>query len=189
MLERYKFPLMQVWGVCSKPDATLRYEALLNAFYGKNILKEYVLPLAEILLVTTFVFTFLYTEFNLASAIVKALFSCFSFVVSYGALCFLIRWVSLHWFVKQFDVRNVGIMVASLMSVTFVVEVFTAMLPNMFFLKLFYVYLFYLVWVLSEGLVDVAEDNRNKYMVFIALIVIVVPIVVLMLLKMMVPKL
>ena len=75
------------------------------------------------------------------------------------------------------------------MSVTFVVNLFTALMPNMFFLKLFYVYMFYLVWVMSEGVVDVSEENRNKYMVLIALLVIVVPIVIMLLLKKMVPNL
>lgn len=75
------------------------------------------------------------------------------------------------------------------MAVTFVVNLFAALMPNMFFLKLFYVYMFYLVWVMSEGVVDITEDNRNKYMVFIALIVIVIPIIVMVLLKKMVPNL
>ena len=143
MFERYKFSLRQVWNICSKPDATLRYETLLNAFYGKNILKQYIMPQAEMLLCVVFITTLLYSEFNLASAVVSAIFNCFSFVVSYGVSCFLVRWVSLRWFVKQFDVRNVSIMVASLMSVTFVVNLFTALMPNMFFLKLFYVYMFF----------------------------------------------
>lgn len=189
MFERYKFSLRQVWNICSKPDATLRYETLLNAFYGKNILKQYIMPQAEMLLCVVFITTLLYSEFNLASAVVSAIFNCFSFVVSYGVSCFLVRWVSLRWFVKQFDVRNVSIMVASLMSVTFVVNLFTALMPNMFFLKLFYVYMFYLVWLMSEGVVDVAEENRNKYMVFIALIVIAMPIIVMIFLKKMVPNL
>ena len=80
-------------------------------------------------------------------------------------------------------------MVASLMSVTFIVNFFTALMPNMFFLKLFYLYMFYLVWVMSEGIVDVTEDNRNKYMVFITLIVIAIPIIIMVLLKKMVPNL
>lgn len=189
MFERYKFSLRQVWSICSKPDATLRYETLLNAFYGRNILKQYIMPQAEMLLFIVFIASLLYSEFNFASAIVSAIFNCFSFVVSYGVLCFLVRWVSLRWFVKQFDVRNVSIMVASLMSVTFVANLFTALMPNMFFLKLFYVYMFYLVWVMSEGVVDVSEENRNKYMVLIALLVIVVPIVIMLLLKKMVPNL
>lgn len=189
MLERYKFLLMQVWNICSKPDATLRYETLLNVFYGKNILKQYIMPQAEMLLFVVFITTLLYSEFNVASAVVSAIFNSFSFVVSYGVLCFLVRWVSLRWFVKQFEVRNVSMMVASLMTVTFVVNLFAALMPNMFFLKLFYVYMFYLVWVMSEGVVDITEDNRNKYMVFITLIVIIIPIMVMVLLKKMVPNL
>lgn len=189
MLERYKFPLMQVWNICSKPDATLRYEALLNTFYGKNILKQYIMPLAEMLLLAIFVFTLLYNEFNFASAVVDALFGSFSFVISYGVLTSLIRWISLKWFVKQFDIRNASIMVASLMSVIFVVNLFTVMMPSMFFLKLIYIYIFYLVWVMSEGIVDVAEDNRNMYMVCVSVLVVVLPIALLLSLKMMVPNL
>lgn len=189
MLERYKFPLTQVWNICSKPDATLRYESLLNVFYGKNILKQYIMPQAEIMFFVVFLSSLLYSEFNLALALVTAMFNCFSFIVSYGVLCFLVRWVSLKWFVKQFDARSVSMMVATLMSVTFVVNFFSTLMPNMFFLKLFYVYLFYLVWVMSEGVVDIVEDSRNKYMVLIALMVIIVPIVLTMSLKMMVPNL
>lgn len=189
MFERYKFPLMQVWNICSKPDVTLRYETLLNIFYGKNILKQYIIPQAEVLLLFTFLSTLLFKEFNLASAVVTSIFDCFSFVVSYGVLCFLVKWVSLRWFVNQLDTRNVSMLVASLMSVSFVVKLLLSLMPNMFFINFFYVYVFYLVWVMSEGVVDIEEEHRNKYMVLIALLVIVVPIVVVALLKKMVPNL
>jgi thiosulfate reductase cytochrome b subunit len=42
---------------------------------------------------------------------------------------------------------------------------------------------------MSEGVVDVAEDSRNKYMAFVAIVVIVVPIAMLLGLGMMVPNL
>lgn len=189
MFERYKFPLVHVWNICSKPDVTLRYEALLNIFHGKNILKQYIVPQAEVLLIVSFISTLLFEEFNLASAIVNSIFDCFSFVVGYGVLCFLVKWVSLRWFVSQLDSRNVSMMVASLMSVSFVVKLLLSLMPNMFFVNFFYVYVFYLVWVMSEGVVDISEENRNKYMVLIALFVIVVPMVIVALLKNMVPNL
>ena len=60
MFERYKYPLKHVWMIASKPDIALSYEALLNTFYGKNILRQYVMPLAEILFVAGFIRFFLF---------------------------------------------------------------------------------------------------------------------------------
>jgi spermidine/putrescine transport system permease protein len=54
-MSRYKFALQLVWNICSKPDATLRYEALLNMFYGKNVFKHFVMPLVEVLLLVVFI--------------------------------------------------------------------------------------------------------------------------------------
>ena len=169
MFERYKFPLKQVWNVCSKPDDTLRYEALLNTFYGKNILRQYVMPLAEVLFVAGFIRFFLFGNQGVATAVVKSIFDYFSFVVSFFNL--------------QCVDRNVSIMVVSLMSVSFVVKLLLSLMPNMFFVNFFYVYIFYLVWAMSEGVVDVPEEQRNKYMVAISVLVIVVPMVIMMLLK------
>ena len=186
MFERYKIPLKQVWNVCSKPDNTLRYEALLNAFYGKNILRQYVLPLAEVLFVAGFIRFFVFGNQDIATAVVKSIFDYLSFVVSYGVLFYLVRWVSVRFFDLQFEERNVSMMVMSLMSVSFVVKLFLSLMPNMFFVNFFYVYILYLVWVMTEGVIDVPEDKRNKYMVVISFLVIVVPMLIIVLLKRMV---
>ena len=183
MFERYKFPLKHVWMIASKPDEALSYEALLNTFYGKNILRQYIMPLAEILFVAGFIRLFLFGSQDIATAVVKSTFDYFSFVVSYGALFYLVRLVSTRFFKFQCEDRNVSLMVVSLMSVSFVVKLFLALMPNMFFVNFFYVYIFYLVWVMSEGVIDVPEEQRNKYMVAISFLVIVVPMVIMMVLK------
>ena len=74
-------------------------------------------------------------------------------------------------------------MVVSLMSVSFVVKLLLSLMPNMFFVNFFYIYVFYLVWVMSEGVVDVPEEQRNKYMVVISFLVIVVPMFIVAILK------
>ena len=77
--------------IASKPDETLSYEALLNTFYGKNILRQYVMPLAEILFVAGFIRFSLFANQGVATAVVKSIFDYFSFVVSYGVLFYLVR--------------------------------------------------------------------------------------------------
>lgn len=183
MFERYKFPLKQVWNVCSKPDGTLRYEALLNTFYGKNIFRQYVMPLAEILFIAGFIRFFLFGNQDVATAVVRSIFDYFSFIVSFGVLFYLVRLVSIRSFKLQCEDRNISIMVVSLMSVSFVVKLLLSLMPNMFFVNFFYIYVFYLVWVMSEGVVDVPEEQRNKYMVVISFLVIVVPMFIVAILK------
>jgi hypothetical protein len=77
-------------------------------------------------------------------------------------------------------------MVVSLMSVPFVVKLFLSLMPNMFFVNFFYVYVLYLVWVMSEGVVDVPEGQRNKYMVEISLLIIIIPLLIALFMKRMV---
>ena len=71
MLERYKFVLSLVWNILSKPDATLRYEALLNTFYMKNVFKNFIMPLAEILFSVVFITSLLYSEINIGHYILR----------------------------------------------------------------------------------------------------------------------
>ncbi len=187
-MERYKFALQLVWSICSKPDATLRYEALLNTFYGKTVFKHFVMPLVEVLLVVAFVGALFHSGFNIATSCVRVIFDCLSFVVSYGALFGLVRWITLR-FVDTVADRNMSMMVGVMMSVIFVVKILQAIFPNLFFVSFFYVYVFYLVWVMSEGVVDVSEENRNKYMCFVSIVTFFVPFVVGKLLNLMVPNL
>ncbi len=189
MFERYKSALNFVWNVCSKPDATLRYEALLNLFYGKNILRQYIMPLAEILMLMAFIGALFWDEMHLASAVVKSIFEYFCFIVSYGVLFWLIRWCTIRFFAEQIEDRNISLLVASLMAVTFAINLLLSLMPNMFFINFFYGYIFYLVWVMSEGVVDIAEELRNKYMFVVSICVIIIPLVVMMLLKNLAPNL
>lgn len=189
ILDRYKFVLHHVWNICSKPDATLRYESLLNTFYGKKILQQFILPLAEILLVVAFLSTLLYFDLNLASAIVKSIFTYLIFIVSFGGSMFLVRLLLQYRFKIEIDMRNIMLMVASLMAVVFVVKFFGYVFPGLFFVSLFYLYNFYLVWVMSEGVIDIPEEKRNECMVLVSFIVVATPFVVEKLLNSLIPNL
>lgn len=188
-MDRYKFALQLVWSICSKPDATLRYEALLNTFYGKNVFRQFVMPLVEMLFVVVFVSSLFTFNFNIAISCVRTIFDCFSFVASYGVLFWLIRWLTMRFFVEYINDRSVAMIVGVLMSVVFVVNALQSIFPNLFFISFFYVYVFYLVWVMSEGVVDISEEKRNKYMCFVSILVFVMPFVMRKLLNLMVPNL
>lgn len=189
ILDRYKFVFSQVWNICSKPDATLSYESLLNTFYGKKMLQHFILPLAEILFVATFVGTIFLSDFNVAVTLVKAIFGFLTFVVSYGLSLLLVRLLTQRFFVSDVNHRNIDFMVSSLMSIVFVVKFFGVLMPDLFFVTFFYLYTFYLVWVMSEGVIDISEDKRNKYMIFVSFIVVFLPAVVGKLLNVLIPNL
>ena len=186
---RYKFALLQVWNICSKPDSTLRYESLLNTFYGKKILQHFILPLAEILLLVAFVGTFFSSDLNLAAAVVKSIFAYLIFIVSFGISLLAVRLLMQYRFDIDADQRNLRLLVSSLMSVVFVVRFFGYIFPNLFFVSLFYLYSFYLVWVMSEGVFDIPEEKRNQYMVLVSFIIIIVPFIAGKLLNLLIPNL
>ena len=188
-MDRYKFVLQLVWNIISKPDATLSYDALLNTFYRKNVFKNFVIPLAEILCVVVFISSLFHSEINVAEAIVKSIFNCLSFVVGYGVLFLLVRWITLRYFVDSLSDRNVYLLVGMLMSIVFLVNLFSSLFPNLFFINFLYVYLFYLVCVMSEGVIDIVEEMRNKYMSVVSILVFIIPFIINVLLKQMVPNL
>ena len=188
-MDRYKFVLQLVWNILSKPDETLRYEALLNKFYGKSVFKHFVMPLAEVLFVVVFIAALLSFEMNFVTIFVKSFFFVLSFVVAYGALFFLVRWVTLRFFVDSISDRNIAMFVGGLISLVFSVNLLQSIFPNLFFVSFLYVYVFYLVWVMSEGVIDISEEMRNKYMCFISLLVFLTPFVIEKLLMQMVPNL
>lgn len=189
ILDRYKFALLHLWNICSKPDATLRYESLLNTFYGKKTLQHFILPLAEVLLLVAFLGTFFSSDWNLAAAVVKSIFAYLIFVVSFGVSVLAVRLLLQYKFEIEVDLRNIMFTVASSMTVVFVVKFFAYILPNLFFVSLFYLYCFYLVWAMSEGVIDIPEEKRNNYMVLVSFIIIVVPFVVGKILNLLIPNL
>ena len=186
VLDRYKFVLLQVWDICSKPNDTLSYESLLNTFYGKKILKHFILPLAELFLVATFVVTLISIDFNVVESLVKSILSYFSFIVSYGVLVILTQRITIMFFGVDITQRNATIMSSVLMTIVFVVKILSLLMP---YFSIFYLYTFYLVWVMSEGVVDISEDKRNKYMVLLSLLVIFAPIVIEKIFKFLTPNL
>jgi hypothetical protein len=147
------------------------------------------MPLAEILMLMCFVSKLIFADMNFALAVVMSIFYYFSFVISFVLLFYVLKWFLLRYYVNEIENRNVSFLVSSLMSLTFAIEVSLLMMPNMFFLRMFYLYMFYLVWVMSEGVVVVDEGRRNVYMVFVSFFVIIVPMVIMVLLKKMVPNL
>jgi hypothetical protein len=82
--------------------------------------------------------------------------------------------------------RNATIMSSVLMTIVFVVKILSLLMP---YFSIFYLYTFYLVWVMSEGVVDISEDKRNKYMVLLSLLVIFAPIVIEKIFKFLTPNL
>ncbi len=189
IVNRYKFVFRLVWNILSKPDSSLSYDALLNTFYGKNVFKNFIIPLAEILCIVVFISSLFHSEINVAEAIVKSIFNCLSFVVGYGVLFLLVRWVTLRYFVDSVNDRNFYLLVGMLMSIVFLVNLFLSLFPNLFFVNFLYLYLFYLVWVMSEGVIDITEEMRNKYMCIVSIFVFIVPFIINMLLEQMVPNL
>jgi hypothetical protein len=95
----------------------------------------------------------------------------------------------LRFFVDAIEDRNIAMFVGVLMSLVFSVNVLQALFPNLFFVSFLYIYVFYLVWVMSEGVVDISEDMRNKYMGLVSILVFVIPFVMVKLLNMLVPNL
>ena len=95
----------------------------------------------------------------------------------------------MRFFVDAIEDRNIAMFVGVLMSLVFSVNVLQALFPNLFFVSFLYIYVFYLVWVMSEGVVDISEDMRNKYMGLVSILVFVVPFVMGKLLNMLVPNL
>ena len=138
-MDRYKFALQLVWNILSKPDETLRYEALLNKFYGKNVFKHFVMPLAEVLFVVVFIASLFSFEMNFVTIFVKSFFNVLSFVVAYGTLFFLVRWITLRFFVDSINDRNVAMFVGGLISLVFSVNLLQSIFPNLFFVSFLYV--------------------------------------------------
>lgn len=186
---KYKFAFSFWWNVLTKPASALQYNAVHSRFGGMKVTGDYIMPMSVLAALLCFIGSLLNAgDMHFERAVIKSIFVFISLVLSFYAQYFIVKYVTGRWFVSGLPRWNFAVMTASLMTVTFAVEMVSGLLPDMFFVSFLYVYVLYLVWLLTESVVPVDEALRNKYMVLVSIIDIVIPWLLVKLLRIMIPN-
>lgn len=177
-------------GLFTQPQTVLKKEFFVDKFHGENLLRVFILPMSILCSLVVFVgYALNSREFVLEQGIVKAIFNFVSLYIGALISVVVVRWIVKQFFRLHLLTQTVEMVVCSLMALSFVINLFLGLMPSMFFLRFANVYMIYIAWAVSSEIVGLDEKYRNKFMLSIPLVVIVLPLVVTKFLRLMVPNL
>lgn len=127
-------------------------------------------------------------KINIEGAVINSVFIFISFILTFYALYIIIKWIATNAFNPDTPRWNIEATVAATMSVAFAVKIILSIVPDMFFVQFFYVYTFYIVWVTSDSLIPIPEQQKNRFMIIITLICLITPWIIDRLMRLMVPN-
>lgn len=184
---RFDFHLL--WQIITQPQTTLQYPRLSEYFHTRRIFRHFILPLSIVSSFANLIGTLLtFDEINLESAIVNSIFSFISLILTFYLLYAVIGWLTRNAFNPAVHRWNIEAIVAAIMCVSFTIKIILGLFPSMFFMQFFYIYTFYIVWVASDSIIPINEQQKNRYMIIITFLSIIAPWLVGRLMRLMVPN-
>lgn len=141
---------------------------------------EYVYPMIGFSALAVFIGSIFERGWGNAEDYQYAMMNCAAVVVSlFGAFflsSYLINMVRMRLLEQRDDILLSQQFVGYCMTVTFLLQIFTGILPNMGIISiLLQFYVIYLVWEGSEKLLDVTEDKRTALTIIASVILLVCP--------------
>lgn len=186
-LIRFDFQLL--WLILTRPQITLQYPRLSEYFHRYRIFRNFILPMSIITALVNLIGAFFSIgKINIEGAVINSVFIFISFILTFYALYIIIKWIATNAFNPDTPRWNIEATVAATMSVAFAVKIILSIVPDMFFVQFFYVYTFYIVWVTSDSLIPIPEQQKNRFMIIITLICLITPWIIDRLMRLMVPN-
>lgn len=184
-----RFVILLLWTILTRPQEALQFPRFSEYFHSKNIFRHYVLPLSAIASIANIVGLIVpMGDTSLQSAVINSIFTFITYILSFYLLYIIVLWFTRKWYNHTIHRWNIEALVAAILSVSFAIKILLGLFPSMFFLQFFFIYTFYIVWVATDSLVPVPEQQKNRYLIIVSFISFVTPWAVNKIMHFMVPN-
>lgn len=130
---------------------------------------NFIIPMAGLCALSAFIGV-LFQAINFEKAIIEAIVS---FAKAYGGVYFsymLVQETSKLFGLERSKVRNMQLIGYSFGTI-FVLDIITSLIPELFFLEIFKLYVFYIVWEGVEFCTAIKDEKRVGFVIFVSVVI------------------
>lgn len=172
----YKGILQIVLSLGTSPIPSWKKLAEQDTSNSTDFLNRFFYPLLGLTTLATFVGVLWNQKgFDLESALKSASLTFMTLFAAFFLSAFLLNKLFVYRFKQADNLQHTQYFVGYILSLSYVIDMLTALLPALFFLKFGLLYLPYIVWVGSEYFIPIEEKNRTRFMVCTTFVLIALP--------------
>lgn len=156
----------------------------------EDFLGRFVYPLMGLLTVAAFLgILFTRKEFNVEEALKASIRTLVAFFGGYHLTVYLLNELWGGWLKREKDLKRWQYFVGYSSSLMFALTALLMLIPEFFFLNIFVLYTFYIVWEGVPVYMQVEEKNKLKFVAVVTGMILIVPNVIEIILKLLMPGL
>ena len=118
------------------------------------------------------------------------------FIITFGSAFFgffiaarLLDWIFVRWFDQPKHRDKAEVLTAYALSPVLAVSIITRLVSDFFFLKIFFLYIFIIIWEASSGFYQIDEKKQGAFTGISGLIILITPIILEIALRFILPGL
>lgn len=183
---------IRLWMLLSAPQKAwkaITEEPLEN----KPYLSGFFYPLLGLSSLTAFINPFLSGDLAFKESLSEGIMS---FVVTFSSAFFglfiaarILDWVFMRWFNQPKGIEKAEILTAYALSPVLAVSIITRLISEFFFLKIFFLFIFIIIWEASSSFYQIEEKKQGAFTGIAGLIILVTPVLLEIALKLVLPGL
>ncbi|MEI7677209.1 MAG: hypothetical protein WCJ03_10550 [Bacteroidales bacterium] len=145
----------------------------------EEFLSHFIYPLLGICTLAAFVGElFGNGESNIQNSLKEATVVLTSLFAGYYAASFTLKQISVRWFHINEDIHFFQRYTGYAMGITFVVTAVLELMPDLFFIRIADLAVFYIVWSSVENFIQIEEKNRIRFSTIASALILLFPIII-----------
>jgi len=188
----YKTLFQRLWILLSFPAKAWKIVAE-ESYENKPYLSGFFYPLVGLASLTAFINPFISSDLAIREKLTEGIQM---FIVSFGSAFFgffiasrLLDWVFVRWFAQSPGREKAEVLTAYASAPVLAISIITRLVSEFFFLKIFFLYIFIIIWEASSSLYSIDEKKQGNFTGIAGLVILVSPVLLEIALKFLLPGL
>ncbi len=188
MKRKIKRIIQQPWELLTSTPVT--WDKIVSVKISKNeVRNRFVFPWIIVCVIVTFVFKSLYsTNKSIETGFINSIICAVSLLGAYflsKAVCF---WYLRKHYQEKYSVVISEIIVGYSFTITFILEIITTILPDLFYLQILNIYTAYLIWEACRAILKLSEEERGNIVLVFTSVIILSPVIISKIVHLMLPN-
>jgi len=162
-------------------------------YENKPYLSGFFYPLVGLASLTAFINPFISSDLAMKEKLTEGIQM---FIVTFGSAFFgffiaarLLDWIFVRWFDQPGGKEKAEVFTAYASAPVLAISIITRLVSEFFFLKIFFLYIFIIIWEAATSLYSIDEKKQGSFTGIAGLIILVSPVILEIILKFLLPGL
>jgi len=183
---------LRLWLLLSSPSKA--WKAISEEpFENKPYLSGFFYPFVGLASLTAFINPFLSGDLALREKLTEGILQ---FIIAFCSAFFglfiaskLLDWIFVRWYDQPEGKEKAEVLTAYALSPVLAVSIITRLISDFFFLKIFFLYIFIIIWEATSGFYQIDEKKQGTFTGISGLVILVTPVILEIALKFLLPGL